>query len=261
VPGGYRFGGRFRFASGINHSTMLACGTTLCENGQPIMAPNGMPRMRVMVIPISKAKIIDTWNTTGLRGTGSHDFVVEDVFVPADESFSMAEGSKVKSPLYSFAPLFLVCHAGLAIGIARGVLDAANALAQSKTLPPQNQPLRDEVYAQECIGRAETALAAARSHTYSVLGRFWDTLCAGKIPTPQERAEYRLMMVHSHDVAKKVITDVVDMAASNGVLHNSTLDRGLRDITTACQHRAVHARQYRVGGRLYLGLESGDLTF
>jgi alkylation response protein AidB-like acyl-CoA dehydrogenase len=261
VPGGYRFSGRFRFASGITHSSVVNCGVLLYEDGKPLVSETGVPRTRVLLLSINKARIIETWDTTGMRGTGSHDFVVEDAFVPEEDSFSLADGAKLKAPLYLYAPLFLVCHVAVPLGIARAALDEAKKLCKTKTLPPRNQLLQDDPLAQDYIARAETALAAARSHTYGTLGRLWETLCAGTRPSPEQRAEYRMMIVHGHQVGKQIVDDMVELTATNAVVRNSVIDRSLRDVTTACQHRQVHPRLYATAGRIFLGLEAGDPSF
>jgi len=262
VDGGYRLSGRFRFASGITHANVLSCGVTLQKDGQPVLNPaTNMPRMRIVMLPKSKAKVIETWDTTGMRGTGSNDFVVEDVFIPGEDSYSPADGPKLKTPLYSYAPLFLICHVGVPLGIARGVLDEVRTFCRTKVLPLTNQALQDDAAVQELVGRAETELAAARSHTYAVTRELWSILCSGRLPNAQERSEYRAMIVYAHHVAKDVVDKVVEIAATSAVVKNSVFDRALRDVTTASQHRQCNTRLYRTVGRGYLGLDLGDPSF
>jgi alkylation response protein AidB-like acyl-CoA dehydrogenase len=149
----------------------------------------------------------------------------------------------------------LVYHAGVPLGIARAVLDEAHDLCKTKRVPPRNQLLQDDPRTLDCIGRAETALAAARSHTYATLIDIWETLCRGDTPTLRQRADCRMMILHAHEVGKSVVDSIVSLVATSSIVHHSVFDRGLRDITTACQHRQAHVRLYSEGGAAYMGYE------
>ena len=107
VDGGYRVTGRYRFGSGCQHASVISGGCVVFEGGKPRQLTPGRPEIRVVMFPPSACKILDTWHTTGLAGTGSHDFEVEDVFVPFEESWSFAERPQCSGTLYRFPPLFL----------------------------------------------------------------------------------------------------------------------------------------------------------
>ncbi|NOT56926.1 MAG: hypothetical protein HOP18_20190 [Deltaproteobacteria bacterium] len=267
VDGGYRVTGRYRFGSGCQHASLLVGGCVVFENGKPRLLANGQPETRVMTFPPAACKILDTWNTTGLLGTGSHDFEVADVFVPFSESWSFAERPPYSGALYRFPPLFLVTHAGVPLGLARAGIDAVIELANRKELAPDphklfgTRLLRDESRVHEAIAVAEGALAAARSFTYSSLTDVWETLNRKEKLTPRQRALYRIMLIDVHRVAKEVITSMYDLAATSAIYRSHPLDRIMRDIVTACQHGVVHPKMYRPAGRLLLGLEAGDPLF
>jgi alkylation response protein AidB-like acyl-CoA dehydrogenase len=261
VEGGFRVSGRYRFASGCQHASSMTCGCTLYENGQPLLHANGQPKGRVMLIAASKVKIIDTWDTTGMRGTGSHDFVVDNVFVPAEESVSVLEPPRVTGPLYRFPPIYLVCHTGVPLGIARGALDCVLELCGRKELMPSRQLLREDTQVQETIAWAEASVAAARNYAYGTLEDLWGTLCKGDRVSVRQRAHYRLMMVYCHQTAKQVISVLYDLAATSAIFRSHPLERFMRDIMTACQHRVVHPRMYRPGGRMLMGLDPEEPFF
>ncbi len=261
VEGGFRVSGRFRFASGCQHATMMTCGCALYQDGKPLLRADGQQKGRVLMIPASKVTIIDTWDTTGMRGTGSHDFVVDNVFVPAEESVSVLERPRVAGPLYTFVPIYLVCHAGVPLGIARSALDFMLELCTVKEMMPSRQLLREDTVVQETIGWAEASLGAARSYVYGTLEELWETLCKGDKPSIRQRAAYRLMMVHSHKIAKEVISVLYDTAATSAIFRTQPLDRQMRDILTACQHRVVHLRMLRPAGRMLLGLDPDEPFF
>jgi alkylation response protein AidB-like acyl-CoA dehydrogenase len=267
VEGGYRVTGRYRFGSGCQHASVIIGGCIVFEGSKPRQLANGRPEIRVMMFPPSACKILDTWQTTGLAGTGSHDFEVENVFVPSEESWSFAERPQCSGALYRFPPLFLVTHAGVPLGIARAAIDAVIELAQHKELMPDPHKLfgarllRDESRVHEAIAVAEGALAAVRSFVYSTLEELWETLNRKEKPSPRQRALYRIMLIDVHRVAKEVVSTMYDLAATSAIYRSHPLDRLMRDILTACQHGVVHPKMYRPAGRLLLGLESGDPLF
>jgi alkylation response protein AidB-like acyl-CoA dehydrogenase len=267
VDGGYRVSGKYRFASGCQHASVIAAGCIVFEGGQPRRVEGDRPEVRVMLFPPASCRILDTWHTTGLAGTGSHDYVVEDVFVPFEESCTFAERPHCSDPLYSFAPLFLVSHAGVPLGLARAALDAITELAQHKELMPDphkitgSRLLRDDSRAHEAVAIAEGNLAAARSFAYSSLEELWSTLTRGEKLTARQRALYRIMIVHVHRVAKDLIASMYDLAATSAIYRSGPLDRIMRDILTACQHGIVHPKMYRPAGRMLLGLHADDPMF
>ncbi len=258
VAGGYRVTGRWRFASGCRHATVLMGGCTIYERGEPQRLADGQPAIRLMLMPVSACTVIDTWQTTGMRGTGSHDFVAQDVFVPTEESVSFFDPPQCPGPLYSLPHLFLVGHTGVPLGIARGAIDTVLALSTQKVMWPAQRLLREEGQVQETVAWAEVALGAARSYAYDIIDELWQTLCRGEKPSPRLRSLYRAMMVYVHRVGKEIVEAMYDTASTSAIFQPNPLDRYMRDILTACQHRVVHAKIYRPAGRLLLGLDPGD---
>ena len=260
VEGGFRVSGTWHFASGCAHATTMVCGCIVHEGGQPKLR-GSHPEFRVMLVPASKVKFADVWHTTGMRGTGSNDYTVDNVFVPLEESVSMTEPPYCRGPLYLFPPLFLVSHAGVPLGIARSALDFVMELGSRKLMPTSGRPLREDTGVQETVAWAEASLGAARAYVYSTIEELWAALCKGDRPSPRQRATYRMMITYSHQVAKDIVSTLFDTAATSSIFRSSPLDRDMRDILTACQHYIVHLKTYRPAGRLLLGLESEELMF
>jgi alkylation response protein AidB-like acyl-CoA dehydrogenase len=123
---------------------------------------------------------------------------------------------------------------------------------------PAQRMLREEGQVQETMAWAEASLGAARSYAYEVIDDLWRTLCRGEKPSPRQRSLFRVMMVYVHRIGKDVVEAMYDTAATSAVFLPNPLDRYMRDILTACQHRIVHGKIYRPAGRLLLGLEPGD---
>jgi len=260
VEGGYRLSGTYHFGSGCQHASVFTAGCNIYENGE-LRRHGRHPEYRVLLVPASKVTIVDVWDTTGMRGTGSNDIVIDNVFVPFSDSTTMMEKPHTPGPLYGFPPLFLVSHAGVPLGIARNALDFVEELTTQKKSVPSGQLMREDPVVQETIAWAEAHLGAARGYVYATLEDLWETLCKGDRPSPKQRAAYRMMITYSHQAAKQVITTLYDTAATSSIFKPSRLDRDVRDILTACQHRVVHLRMYRPAGRLLLGLEPEEPLF
>jgi indole-3-acetate monooxygenase len=260
VEGGYRLSGTFHFGSGCQHASTIVCGCTIYENGEPRRIGRH-PEFRVLLVPASKATIVDIWDTTGMRGTGSNDMVIDNVFVPFSDSADMTGRPLCPSPLYTFPPLFLVSHAGVPLGIARSALDFVEELSLRKRVMPSGNPLREDVEFQETIAWAEAHFSAARAYVYTTLEDLWKTLSEGGRLSTRQRAHYRMMITYSHQAAKQVISTLYDTASTSSIFRSGRLDRDLRDIMTACQHRVVHLRMYRPAGRLLMDLDPGEPMF
>jgi len=134
VTGGYRVSGRFPFSSGCQHSEWVWVGCHVTENGAARANANGVPETRTCFLRVSDVEILDTWYTTGLRGTGSHDLAVHDRFVPAERTFSFQDPNLIKrhGPLYNFPYMFIAKGVGPALGIARHAIDVAIENASRK---------------------------------------------------------------------------------------------------------------------------------
>ena len=265
VPGGYRVSGRFPFVSGCQHCEWVWLGCIVVDNGVPRVDRNGVPETRQCVLPMSQCEILDTWHTTGLRGTGSNDVVVHDEFVPEERTFSFQDPQLVKrsGPLYSFPFLFIAKGAAPALGIARHAIDvlvesAAAKPARRYTLGERIEApkvLRDDVYVQEAVGRAETALAAARAYYFDVMGDLWATLLDGRQPSDRQIALFTTAFPHVVGVCVDVVQLVYKATGGGAVYQKGPIDRCLRDVLTMNQHVVGTLRTYEMAGRLLLGLK------
>ena len=265
VPGGYRVSGRFPFVSGCQHCDWVWLGCVVVENGVPRVDRNGVPETRQCILRLSQCEIMDTWHTTGLRGTSSNDVVVRDEFVEEEHSFSFQDPELIKraGPLYSFPFWCIAKGAAPALGIARHALDtliesAAAKPARRYTLGGRIEApkvLRDDVYVQEAVGRAETLLAAARSYYFDVMGDLWATLLDGRQPSDTQIALFTSAYPHVVGVCVDVVQLVYKAAGGGAVYQKGPLDRCLRDVLTMNQHVVGTLRTYEMAGRLLLGLE------
>jgi alkylation response protein AidB-like acyl-CoA dehydrogenase len=265
VPGGYRVSGHFPFASGCNHCEWLWLGCVVHENDVARVDGNGVPETRQCFVRLSECEILDTWHTTGLRGTGSNDVLVRDKFVEEARTFSFQDPMLTRraGPLYAFPFLFIAKGAAPALGIARHAIDALIESAATKparryTVGERIEDvkwLRDDVHVQDAVGRAETRLAAARAYYFDVMGDLWVTLLAGGQPSERQLALFTTAYAHVVGVCVDVVQLVYKAAGGTAVYQKGPLDRCLRDVVTMNQHVIGTSRTYEMAGRLLLGLE------
>src|SRR5213078_4345645 len=131
VPGGYRVTGRQGFSTGCRHATWVAAHAQVIEQGQ-IRLENGQPEMRYLFVPVGEAQLLDTWHTRGMRGTGTHHFAVNDVFVPDERTVRSATAPLLEDgPLYKIPRTlcFASGDAAVALGMARTCLETFTELA------------------------------------------------------------------------------------------------------------------------------------
>src|SRR5437870_5700759 len=177
VPGGYRVTGRQGFSTGCRHASWVAAHAQVFDNGQPVIDPaTGQPEARYMLVPVAEAELLDTWNVRGMRGTGTHHFAVNDVFVPAERTVLSATSVAVeKGPLYQI-PRTLCFASGdgsVALGLARTCLETFYELAGSKTPRTMQGLLREQSMVQAAVGRAEADLRSGHAFLTQAIRELW----------------------------------------------------------------------------------------
>jgi indole-3-acetate monooxygenase len=267
VTGGYRVSGRWPFSSGCQHSAWLVGGCLVYDGDQPRLRPNGVPETRQCYVPAESATILDTWYTTGLRGSGSHDFTVSDCFVPEERTFSYQELKFYRpGPLYRFPMNILFKFAGVPLGVARAALEALIEAGQQpsrlttvggRAAPPRT--LREEEFVQDAVGRAATLLGAARAYLFATVGDLWEALEAGREVAPRQRAEFQMVHTQVFAMCTEAVELLYKARGGSAVYAGNVLDRCLRDIVTMNQHVINSLRAYAMGGRILLGLPAEEL--
>jgi alkylation response protein AidB-like acyl-CoA dehydrogenase len=259
---GYLVSGRWPYASGTQHCTWLLALCQVVDGDQLRMATGDVPEMRLVHIPVEKATILtDTWNVSGLVGTGSHDFIVESVFVPDGYTWRFApdtpRGKHYASPLYRFplVALFRLPVSAVALGIAQGAVDACLALAPSKRAVIAPGVLRDQPLFQARTAEAVALVASSRAWLHAAIQQAWNTILSGESVTVAERAELLLAAVNATHRAAEAVQLVYTLAGGSANYRRSSLQRSLRDIHAATQHVGMYPQQYEEAGRMLLGLQ------
>src|SRR5215813_591028 len=165
APGGYRITGEWHFSSGYRQANWIgAHGHVVEPDGSLRLNRFGRPTVRTLLMPKDRTVPIHDWNTLGMRGTASEGYAVKDVFVP--EAFSGTREDPTlrrdRGPLYAFTTqgLYAVGVSGVALGIARAMLDAFIELALEKA-PRNLGRLADSPVVQSDVARREADLGAA----------------------------------------------------------------------------------------------------
>jgi alkylation response protein AidB-like acyl-CoA dehydrogenase len=261
VEGGYRVQGRWDFASGITHANWLFCSCVVMDGEHPQQTPAGAPMTRTMMVPAHAATVVDTWSVVGLCGTGSHDFVVHDVFVPASHTLSLADPPYASGALYH--PRLMLINAwvptvGNALGIARGAIDAFVELATRRGSTSSSTLLRDRPLVQTRVAEAEAILAAARAYVMEAVGTAWEAVGAAGGEPGRAVAQARLAITHGMHEAVRAVDTVFHAAGTNAVYRKYSLERSFRDVHAAVQHAAGLAVHVENAGKVFLGLRPNE---
>jgi alkylation response protein AidB-like acyl-CoA dehydrogenase len=251
---GYRVTGQWNFASGVRHANWFLA-TSFVER------PDRPPAARSMLIPVGDGEIVDNWDVVGMRRTGSDDFMLDDVFVPANRVGSGRWVAQRREPLYdprlnmvaTWAPT-----AGVAVGLAQGALDALVAVGDL-TSAGSTAPLKERSNVQEAVARAESITSATRAFVVEAIEEAWSELADDSPGLLRAVARAQLAITHSLNEAVRVADLCFHAAGTNAISKANRLERYLRDAHTAVQHAAGQPIHNQVAGRVLLGLEAGPI--
>jgi alkylation response protein AidB-like acyl-CoA dehydrogenase len=257
VEGGYRVTGRWPLASGSQHSSWLAGNCVVVDGGRPRLGADGAPELRLVYFPATDCEILDTWHSGGLRGSGSHDVAVADLFVPGERSFPLFTGrSELTGPLYR-GPVTtwqFAAAAAVPLGIARTAITTLKELAVGKVPAFQRDPLREQIQVQVRVAQAEALVRSARAFLFDALEELWASVASGDEPTVERSLLLRLASAHAAESALQAVELMYRAGGSSSVYAHSTLDRCMRDVQVAAQHVSFAPVIYERAGRVFLGL-------
>jgi len=243
VSGGVVVSGRWAFCSGITHADILFAGCVLDD------------RPAVVALPTEQLQVLDTWHTLGLRGTGSHDAVADDVFVPDDRVLSLFDGPVIDRPLYRFPPFgfFAACITAAAMGNARAAIDDFVELAGAKKAQASARTLAERPTIQAAVPGAEADLESARALYYQAVETAWQASEAGPSVPVEARTRLRLAATHGVRAAADVVRTMYDLAGGSAIYDGAPLQRRFRDAFTATAHFQVNLASRELPGRVLLG--------
>lgn len=255
VDGGYLLSGRWQFGSGIRHADWVVSGAFVFNEGDPVPGPHGDPHdSKLFMVARKDVELVDTWHTTGLAGTGSCDYTIKNVFVPAARAITFDEVRNGEGPLAQ-PEVHMRNMPGVALGVARAALDHCIQLASTRVSPVAGR-MADDYRTQVTIAECEADFAAAREATYAALRRQHEVLATGghlSDLTRRERAALPLSRRHAFRTARSIVARLYDLMQTGSIYRTSPLDRWLRDTNTMCQHIVAQDRIAQSAGAHLLG--------
>jgi alkylation response protein AidB-like acyl-CoA dehydrogenase len=244
--------GRWQWGSGTQHCRWIVGGAR-CDDDT----------FRLCFFDAADVTFHDTWYSSGLRGTGSLDFSVEDAVVALGRTIQPGvTPPSIDVPLAGF-PNFALLAAGVAavsLGIGRLALDEIFELARGKRPAFSPRTLAESGYTQAEVARAEAQLRAARAFLFDEVGRAWDVACAGGRIDLTTRVGIRLACVHAASAAVAATDTAYTLAGGSSVYDSNVLQRCLRDVHVTTQHLMVAPKLHETLGKLLFGLDA-DVTF
>jgi alkylation response protein AidB-like acyl-CoA dehydrogenase len=260
VDGGYILNGQWSFASGSRHATWLGGHSSVVgSDGWPRADERGGSDLLTLLFPREQALLEDIWQVSGLRGTASDAYSVTDLFVP--EAYTLRRDDpamrREPGPLYGFRldNFFAIGFASVALGIARGALDAFLELAGGKT--PRGRPgvLRDDPVVRSEIARAEATWRAGRAFLREAAAEAWETARATGGITLAQRVRIRLAATHAIQLAAQALDVAYHHAGATAIFERHPFERRFRDIHAVTQQVQGRYAHYENVGRHLLGLE------
>ena len=252
---GYRVSGRWSFASGCEHSQWRMGGTLVAGE----LLPSGAPDVRSVLFRADETRVIDTWDTSGLRGTGSHDLEVSELEVPRSRTFSLLTGQQKHA--WCTLPFFGILAGGVAavgLGIARAAIDSFVTMAKSKTPPGSKRTLAHRELVQLDVAKAEAKLRSARSFLFEAMDEAVGT--TSDVASLAARARLRLAASHAAEEAAAVTASMYQAGGGSAIYSKSPLQRYFRDAHVVTHHLMVNATATTMAGRVLLDVESDTAT-
>lgn len=262
VQDGYRVSGQWAFGSGSNYAGWFTGQALVFENDVPKLGPDGNPLPLIVWVRASETQVLDNWNTLGMRGTGSHDFAVNDIFVPEHRTWAIGPLGPLP-PAYS-GPLYRVgiwtvgpINAAVALGIARAAVEDAIALAARKTPSYTITGLADRPVVQDRIARAKAAIEAGMSYIERSMQRAYEhTLASGERIGIEQGIPLALAGSYGHEAANQAVDLVHSVVGTSGIRAEQRFQQYFRDVHTVSQHAFSTPSRFESVGKLLLGRET-----
>lgn len=248
VEGGYLVSGRWSFGSGAPGASLIGVGIVGGEG------PSALPRMAVM--QAAQVRIEPAWDVIGMRGTGSHDLVVERVFVADAWTFVRGTASAIDLPIYRYPAMAMAAQvlAVVGLGVARAALDTLRAMAGKRASITGAPVMAERAHVQIELAKAEAALRSARAFFYETTEEAVALVAAGA-PLPTETvALLRLAATHAAGVGADVARAAFEQSGTAGIFNAHPLARLLQDAAVVGQHAFLTEATWQSAGRALLGL-------
>jgi alkylation response protein AidB-like acyl-CoA dehydrogenase len=204
-----------------------------------------------MAFDVSQVRVIPTWDTSGVRGTGSDDFEVQEAFVPEARTFSVFTDRPLESgALYRlpFGVLTELPVAAVVQGIAGHALEAFEVLARRKRAQGSSRPMAEDPYVQTRFADGRAQWQASRAGLFALAQHAWDVALAGGALSPRELAEITAGCVVSVSRLRSAIAELLAVSGMTAIQREDELARAWRDLQGVAAHSSVSPRQLTGAG-------------
>jgi indole-3-acetate monooxygenase len=262
VEGGYRISGRWPFASGSPFATWLGGMSVLFDSGgSPILDASGQPQRLLAIWPADQARLIDTWDGLGLRGTGSGDFEISDLFVPEDQvNPGLYSAPAYDRALFRMKEMPEMGHGAHALGIASAALNSfVDAVNSRPAAGSTRQTAMGHVQAHQiAFARADVLIRAARGLLQETVRAAYADAASHPELSLELRVRLRQANIFSVRAAKEAVSLIFEMAGSGAVYRGRPIEKAFRDINTAANHTNYVDTAYAAIGSYFLTRDRPD---
>ncbi|MDX1393054.1 MAG: acyl-CoA dehydrogenase family protein [Gemmatimonadota bacterium] len=260
VEGGYRLSGRCTFNSNCHAATWIMGLAHVHDSDGPRLDENGQPATLLTFFRKEDGRIIDNWDTLGMRGTGSHDVACDDLFVPADRAISFAP---LETPSPAYAGPFhrltiwpsIATNAVPALGIAQAAIDDFVDLARKKTPSYTTTTLRDRPVVQLRFAKAVAKVESARAYVHEVFEDAWQRARAGRDLEMADRARLQRAISNAPLAAAEAVDLIHSLVGTAGIRNDGPFQRYFRDVHVLTQHAYTSESRLTAVGQVAFGLD------
>ncbi|CAN5406070.1 acyl-CoA dehydrogenase family protein [soil metagenome] len=259
VDGGYRLTGAWNFGSGTGHAQYIAAGFIPLEDGEMRWISEGIPELMVAILPRAEVAFTDGWHVQGLKGTGSYDYNVAEVFVPAYRTFRLFSREPLRgtSPAgrMGMMPVTAAGHAAWVLGVAKSMLDDVQELAATKyRMSDVGDSLASRPTFQRALAHHVAAWRAARLLVLDAFTTAEAAVADGAELTPAMRADMRVAAVYATDIARECAQWTHLAAGTTAIREGTRFERAFRDIFTGTQHAFISEKVAIDSAQVWLGI-------
>ena len=263
AEGGWRVTGRVPFGSGCHNARWLAMPAIEHAGGSPKVDPEtGRAAPFAVFFPREQATILDTWHTLGMRGTGSTDYEVQELFVPDHMTAPVGPlatpAPGFEGPLYRMWPWTCIMgETTVSVGAAAAAVDQAVELCRAKTAAYNAVPLREQQLPQFQLGRAKAQVDASRDTLHAAAGEAYaEVERTGRLLSREAKIRLQLAACFAAETCAEAVRLVNDAVGASAFRESQPFERHFRDTHTLLQHSSKSSARYVSAGRLMLGLEN-----
>lgn len=262
ISGGYKISGQWSLVSGSELADwfVLRC-LVISENSPKTLGPNA--NLKLFFLPKKDIKIIDTWHVGGLNGTGSHDIVVKDAFVPTRYAVNF-DSPVALDNAYSRMPIGCMNAAGcasMALGVLKATRDDLLQICLKQNCEPGNSKLGDCATVQAAIAKSRGVIESRRSHLYATVNVLWEVSKNKETFTDEQLADVWVASCEAAKAAKEMVSEIYAVAGTVSLYKKNKIERAHRDLHAILQHGIIQPHWMNQAGMAYVGLTPTGAMF